>query len=152
MRLRSCGLIFAMLTGVQDALGGSLPSGCGVICGDSDVGDCASSHNGTPSSCTDEDVLCAPFKSQGPTFSLQVWQESVKVLCQRGLIKGTAIQQLSDRPTTFRHDSFSLRTWTKHGPTSITEVKSGQSGLGVWGLAPIGPSTEKRPPADSLPS
>lgn len=45
MRLRSCGLIFAMLTGVQDALGGSLPSGCGVICGDSDVWDCASSHN-----------------------------------------------------------------------------------------------------------
>lgn len=43
---------------------------------------------------------------------------------QRGLIKGTAIQQ---RPATFLHDSFSLRTWTKHGPTSITEVKAGQT-------------------------
>lgn len=44
--------------------GGSLPSGCGVICLDRDVGDCASSHNGTPSPCTDEDVLRAPFESQ----------------------------------------------------------------------------------------
>lgn len=35
---------------------------------------------------------------------------------QRGLIKGTAIQEPFDRPTTFLHYSFSLRTWTKHGP------------------------------------